>query len=80
MTIEQANKTEKAILVIREQLENVIIPEEEILDETNYEMQYIFNNLSNLKQNIYDLERMFGSIEQYGIADELANIINGENY
>lgn len=75
MTINDANKTEKAILAIKEQLDNVYIPSMLILDKINYEMRDIFMGLIALKHSIMVLENNFGSLNQYGIADELSQYI-----
>ena len=75
MNINDANKTEKAILAMKEQLDNVYIPSMLILDKINYEMRDIFMGLIALKHNIMVLENNFGSLDQYGIADELSQYI-----
>ena len=71
MTENEIKKTEEAILVIREQLDNVVIPDTDTLNQINYEMANIFYTLQNLKAKINTLENAFGSLEQYGIADEI---------
>ena len=71
MTENEIKKTEEAILVIREQLDNVVIPDADTLNQINYEMANIFYTLQNLKAKINTLENAFGSLEQYGIADEI---------
>ena len=71
MTENEIKKTEEAILVIREQLDNVVIPDSDTLNQINYEMANIFYTLQNLKAKINTLENAFGSLEQYGIADEI---------
>ena len=75
MTINDANKTEKAILAVKEQLDNVYIPSMLTLDKINYEMRDIFMGLIALKHSIMVLENNFGSLNQYGIADELSQYI-----
>ena len=75
MNINDANKTEKAILAMKEQLDNVYIPSMLILDKINYEMRDIFMGLIALKHNIMVLENNFSSLDQYGIADELSQYI-----
>lgn len=75
MTIEDMQKTEKAILAIREQLDNVVMPDSDTLNQINYEMANIFYTLQNLKVKVNTLENAFGSLEQYGIADELEQYI-----
>ena len=71
MTENEIKKTEEAILVIREQLDNVVIPDADTLNQINYEMANIFYTLQNLKAKVDILENAFGSLEQYGIADEI---------
>ena len=71
MTENEIKKTEEAILVIREQLDNVVIPDTDTLNQINYEMANIFYTLQNLKAKVNTLENAFGSLEQYGIADEI---------
>ena len=71
MTENEIKKTEEAILAIREQLDNVVIPDSDTLNQINYEMANIFYTLQNLKAKINTLENAFGSLEQYGIADEI---------
>ena len=68
------NNTEKSILKIREELEHISIPEQEILDKLNYEMTDIFIAIKSLKDKINVLESRFGALAQYGIADELNNL------
>lgn len=75
MTIEDMQKTEKAVLAIREQLDNVVMPDSDTLNQINYEMANIFYTLQNLKAKVNTLENAFGSLEQYGIADELEQYI-----
>lgn len=67
------NNTEKSILKIREELEHISIPEQEVLDKLNYEMTDIFIAIKSLKDKINVLESRFGALAQYGIADELNN-------
>ena len=76
MTENEIKKTEEAILVIREQLDNVVIPDSDTLNQINYEMANIFYTLQNLKAKINTLENAFGSLEQYGIADEINQYTN----
>ena len=76
MTENEIKKTEEAILVIREQLDNVVIPDADTLNQINYEMANIFYTLQNLKAKINTLENAFGSLEQYGIADEINQYTN----
>lgn len=71
MTENEIKKTEEAILAIREQLDNVVIPDSDTLNQINYEMANIFYTLQNLKAKINTLENAFGSLEQYGITDEI---------
>ena len=71
MTENEIKKTEEAILAIKEQLDNVVIPDADTLNQINYEMANIFYTLQNLKAKINTLENAFGSLEQYGIADEI---------
>lgn len=71
MTENEIKKTEEAILAIKEQLDNVVIPDSDTLNQINYEMANIFYTLQNLKAKINTLENAFGSLEQYGIADEI---------
>ena len=71
MTENEIKKTEEAILAIKEQLNNVVIPDSDILNQINYEMANIFYTLQNLKSKVNTLENAFGSLEQYGIADEI---------
>ena len=71
MTENEIKKTEEAILAIREQLDNVVIPDADTLNQINYEMANIFYTLQNLKAKVDILENAFGSLEQYGIADEI---------
>ena len=71
MTENEIKKTEEAILAIKEQLNNVVIPDSDILNQINYEMANIFYTLQNLKAKVDILENAFGSLEQYGIADEI---------
>ena len=71
MTENEIKKTEEAILAIKEQLDNVVIPDSDTLNQINYEMANIFYTLQNLKAQINTLENAFGSLEQYGIADEI---------
>jgi uncharacterized coiled-coil protein SlyX len=68
------NNTEKSILKIREELEHINIPEQEVLDKLNYEMTDIFIAIKSLKDKINVLENRFGDLAQYGIADELNNL------
>ncbi len=68
------NNTEKSILKIREELEHINIPEQEVLDKLNYEMTDIFIAIKSLKDKINVLESRFGDLVQYGIADELNNL------
>lgn len=68
------NNTEKSILKIREELEHINIPEQEVLDKLNYEMTDIFIAIKSLKDKINVLESRFGALAQYGIADELNNL------
>lgn len=67
-------KTEDALLTIREELDNVIIPDTEILDKINPEMSDIYEAIINLKNKVANLENQFGSLDQYGIADEMENL------
>lgn len=67
-------KTEDALLTIREELDNVIIPDAEILDKINPEMTDIYEAIINLKNKVANLENQFGSLDQYGIADEMKNL------
>ena len=67
-------KTEDALLTIREELDNVIIPDTEILDKINPEMSDIYKAIINLKNKVANLENQFGSLDQYGIADEMENL------
>ena len=67
-------RTEDALLTIREELDNVIIPEAEILDKINPEMADIYEAIINLKNKVANLENQFGSLDQYGIADEMENL------
>ena len=67
-------KTEDALLTIREELDNVIIPDAEILDKINPEMADIYEAIINLKNKVANLENQFGSLDQYGIADEMENL------
>ena len=67
-------KTEDALLTIREELDNVIIPDTEILDKINPEMADIYEAIINLKNKVANLENQFGSLDQYGIADEMENL------
>ena len=71
MTENEIKKTEEAILAIREQLDNIVIPDSDTLNQINYEMANIFYTLQNLKAKINTLENAFGSLEQYGITDEI---------
>ena len=71
MTENEIKKTEEAILAIKEQLDNVVIPDSDTLNQINYEMANIFYTLQNLKAKVDILENAFGSLEQYGIADEI---------
>ena len=71
MTENEIKKTEEAILAIKEQLDNVVIPDSDTLNQINYEMANIFYTLQNLKSKVNTLENAFGSLEQYGIADEI---------
>lgn len=68
------NNTEKSILKIREELEHISIPEQEVLDKLNYEMADIFIAIKSLKDKINVLENRFGALAQYGIADEINNL------
>ena len=68
------NNTEKSILKIKEELEHISIPEQEVLDKLNYEMTDIFMAIKSLKDKINVLESRFGDLAQYGIADELNNL------
>ena len=68
------NNTEKSILKIREELEHISIPEQEVLDKLNYEMTDIFITIKSLKDKINVLESRFGALAQYGIADELNSL------
>ena len=68
------NNTEKSILKIREELEHISIPEQEVLDKLNYEMTDIFIAIKSLKDKINVLESRFGALAQYGIADELNSL------
>lgn len=67
-------KTEDALLTIREELDNVVIPDAEILDKINPEMVDIYDAIINLKNKVANLENQFGSLDQYGIADEIENL------
>ena len=67
-------KTEDALLTIIEELDNVIIPDTEILDKINPEMSDIYKAIINLKNKVANLENQFGSLDQYGIADEMENL------
>ena len=67
-------KTEDALLAIREELDNVVIPDAEILDEINPEMADIYEAIINLKNKVANLENQFGPLDQYGIADEMENL------
>ena len=67
-------KTEDALLTIREELDNVIIPDAEILDKINPEMADIYEAIINLKNKVANLENQFGSLDQYGIVDEMENL------
>lgn len=67
-------KTEDALLTIREELDNVIIPDAEILDKINPEMTDIYEAIINLKNKVANLENQFGSLDQYGIVDEMENL------
>ena len=67
-------KTEDALLTIREELDNVVIPDAEILDKINPEMADIYEAIINLKNKVANLENQFGSLDQYGIADEMENL------
>ena len=71
MTENEIKKTEEAILAIREQLDNKVIPDSDTLNQINYEMANIFYTLQSLKAKVNTLENAFGSLEQYGIADEI---------
>lgn len=71
MTENEIKKTEEAILAIREQLDNIVIPDSDTLNQINYEMANIFYTLQSLKAKVNTLENAFGSLEQYGIADEI---------
>lgn len=78
MTTNDIQKTEKAMLVIREQLDNVVIPDPDTLEQLNDEMQKVFVSTLYLRTYIETLEKAYGSLEQYGIADELKRY-NKEN-
>lgn len=67
-------KTEDALLTIREELDNVVIPDAEILDKINPEMTDIYEAIINLKNKVANLENQFGSLDQYGIVDEMENL------
>lgn len=71
MTENEIKKTEEAMLIIRDQLDNVVIPDADILMRLNEEMRNVFLCAKHLRNYIETLEKAYGSLEQYGIADEI---------
>ena len=67
-------KTEEAILKIREELDNITIPDVDILQKINPEMAAVFESIKSLRTTINSLEYAFGPLDQYGIADEIENL------